>query len=322
MVRNLYWLIGGTLPLLLLASLMLGAADVSLVRLNEQDTFLLLASRVPRTLALVLAGMALAVAGTIMQMLARNAFVEPGTTGTLEAAMLGLVVMNLWLPGAPVIVKMAASCAVAMVSCLLLMNILSKIPLRSPIMVPLIGIMFGGVIGAVTTFIGYRYNLLQSINNWSQGDFSAIMRGRYELLWLGAVLCMLAYGYAHRLTLASLGQSITRNLGVSYRQVMFVGLMMVSLISAVTVVTVGMIPFLGLVVPNLVRLMLGDHLARTLPMVALVGASFVLACDLLARALRHPYEIPLGTLVGLFGSAFFVYLILRQPRRSHAKTHG
>lgn len=184
------------------------------------------------------------------------------------------------------------------------------------LLVPLIGIMLGGVISAVTTFFAYRFDLLQSLGAWMTGDFSGVLRGRYELLWIGFVFAIAAYLAADRFTVAGMGRDFTTNLGLNYRRVMALGLTIVSLVSAVVVVTVGMIPFLGLIVPNVVSLMIGDNMRRSVPWVATLGAVFVLACDIIGRTVRAPYEIPIGTVVGVIGSALFLYLLLR--KRHHA----
>lgn len=302
---------------LMLASLLVGVADLSWAALSDQDWLILLASRLPRTLALVLCGTSLAVSGLIMQMLVSNRFVEPGTTGTLEAATLGLLLMALFAPGLGVFTKMLVAALCALGGSLLFMALLRAIPLRSVVMVPLVGIMLGGVIGSVTLFIAYRFNLMQSLANWTNGDFSAVLRGRYELLWLTAALTGIAYAAANRFTLIGLGRNLAMNLGLGYRSVMLLGLIIVSLISAVTVVTAGVIPFLGLIVPNVVSLMLGDNLRRSLPWVAWLGAVLVLVCDLLGRLLRYPYEIPIGTVMGVLGSALFIYLLLKRTRPAY-----
>lgn len=302
---------------LMLASLLVGVADLSWAALSDQDWLILLVSRLPRTLALVLCGTSLAVSGLIMQMLVRNRFVEPGTTGTLEAATLGLLLMALFAPGLGIFTKMLVAALCALAGSLLFMALLRAIPLRSVVMVPLVGIMLGGVIGSVTLFIAYRHNLMQSLANWTNGDFSAVLRGRYELLWLAAGLTLVAYMTANRFTLIGLGRNLAMNLGLGYRSVMLLGLIIVSLISAVTVVTAGVIPFLGLIVPNVISLMMGDNLRRSLPWVAWLGAVLVLVCDLLGRLLRYPYEIPIGTVMGVLGSALFIYLLLKRTRPAY-----
>jgi len=306
---------------LAITSLFVGVSNVSLATLFAPDTSadalrVLLVSRIPRTLALILAGSSIAIAGLIMQMLVRNRFVEPSTAGTTESAGLGLLAVTLLAPDTPIFGKMLVAAAFALAGTALFLRILRQVPLRDVLLVPLIGIMLGGVISAVTTFFAYRFDLLQSLGAWMTGDFSGVLRGRYELLWIGFLFAIAAYLAADRFTVAGMGRDFTTNLGLNYRRVMALGLTIVSLVSAVVVVTVGMIPFLGLIVPNVVSLMIGDNMRRSVPWVATLGAVFVLSCDIIGRTVRAPYEIPIGTVVGVIGSALFLYLLLR--KRNHA----
>lgn len=306
---------------LAITSLLVGVSNVSLATLFAPDTSadalrVLLVSRIPRTLALILAGSSMAIAGLIMQMLVRNRFVEPSTAGTTESAGLGLLAVTLLAPDTPIFGKMLVAAAFALAGTALFLRILRQVPLRDVLLVPLIGIMLGGVISAVTTFFAYRFDLLQSLGAWMTGDFSGVLRGRYELLWIGFLFAIAAYLAADRFTVAGMGRDFTTNLGLNYRRVMALGLTIVSLVSAVVVVTVGMIPFLGLIVPNVVSLMIGDNMRRSVPWVATLGAVFVLSCDIIGRTVRAPYEIPIGTVVGVIGSALFLYLLLR--KRNHA----
>ncbi|MRG68068.1 iron chelate uptake ABC transporter family permease subunit [Rhizobium pusense] len=306
---------------LAITSLFVGVSNVSLATLFAPDTSadalrVLLVSRIPRTLALILAGSSMAIAGLIMQMLVRNRFVEPSTAGTTESAGLGLLAVTLLAPDTPIFGKMLVAAAFALAGTALFLRILRQVPLRDVLLVPLIGIMLGGVISAVTTFFAYRFDLLQSLGAWMTGDFSGVLRGRYELLWIGFLFAIAAYLAADRFTVAGMGRDFTTNLGLNYRRVMALGLTIVSLVSAVVVVTVGMIPFLGLIVPNVVSLMIGDNMRRSVPWVATLGAVFVLSCDIIGRTVRAPYEIPIGTVVGVIGSALFLYILLR--KRNHA----
>nr|WP_210308954.1 ABC transporter permease [Ochrobactrum sp. CM-21-5] len=306
--------------ILAVISLFIGVSDVSLHTLfgassTDRATEVLIVSRIPRTLAIILAGMSLAVAGMIMQMLTRNRFVEPSTAGTVESASLGILLVILFAPETPVLGKMLVASITAMAGTALFLRILRSIPLRSVLVVPLVGIMLGGVISAITTFIAYRFDLLQSLNAWTTGDFSGVLRGRYELLWLAFFLTVIAYIAADRFTVAGMGEDFTTNLGLNYRRVVTLGLAIVSMVSASVVVTVGMIPFLGLIVPNVVSMFIGDNMRRAVPWVAVLGAGLVLACDIAGRLIRFPYEIPIGTMMGVVGSVIFLYLLLRRGSR-------
>jgi len=304
---------------LALTSLLVGVSPVSVQNLlmggDERAMMVLLVSRIPRTLALILAGMGMAMAGMIMQMLARNRFVEPSTAGTTESAGLGMLVVLLFFPDAPVWIKMIIASLFALLGTALFLRILRMLPLRSVLLVPLVGIMLGGVIASITTFFAYRFELLQSLNAWTTGDFSSVLRGRYEMLWVSAGLTGIAWIAADRFTVAGMGEDFTTNLGLNYRRVLTLGLVIVSLISAIVVVTVGMIPFLGLIVPNVVSMIMGDNMRRSIPWIALFGAGFVLACDIIGRVINQPYEIPIGTVVGVVGSVIFLYLLLRKDAR-------
>lgn len=316
------WLLVASLVVasLALISLLIGVGDFSLQSLRDpayrdHAWQLLAVSRGPRTMALILAGASLSVAGLIMQMIARNRFVEPSTAGTAESASLGIMAVTLLAPGLPMFGKMMVASGFALIGTLLFLQILKRIPLRSVLIVPLVGMMLGGVIDSVTTFLAYRHQLLQSLSAWTTGDFSSVLQGRYELLWIALLLTVVGYIAADRFTVAGLGEAFTTNLGLRYHRVVALGLTLVAMITAVVVVTVGMIPFLGLVVPNLVAMAVGDNARRAIPWVAIAGAGFVLACDVLGRLVRYPYEIPVGTVAGVIGCAAFLFLLLKKNAR-------
>ncbi|MFF5794325.1 ABC transporter permease [Paeniglutamicibacter sp. NPDC012692] len=316
------WLAVGTIGVLALAfvSLFVGVSEVTLPQLLSGDAGaweLLWISRLPRTLAVLLAGTAVAVAGLIMQLMVRNRFVEPSTVGTVESATLGILVVTVALPAAPLILKMGVASVFAIGGTALFLAVLSRLPSRNTLLVPIVGIMLGGVIGSVTTFFAYKYDLLQTLGNWMIGDFSGVLRGRYELLWIVAVLTLIGYVAADRFTVAGLGADFTTNLGMNHRAIMRLGLVLVSLISAVVVTTVGSVPFLGLIVPNIVSLLFGDNLRRAVPWTALFGAGFVLVCDVIGRTIRYPYEVPVGMVMSVLGATVFLALLLR-TRKSHA----
>ena len=182
---------------------------------------------------------------------------------------------------------------------------------------PLVGIMLGGIVAAVTTFFAYRLDLLQSLSQWSQGSFAGVMKGRYELVWLAAVMMIIAWFAADRFSVIGMGEDFATSLGVSYRAVTALGMVVVAVITAAVLVTAGMLPFLGLVVPNVVSLMIGDNVRRAIPVTAALGAVFIVVCDLMARSLRQPYEIPLSVVVGIIGAGVFLWLLLRRGSRAH-----
>lgn len=311
------------MALLIVMSLSIGVADFSWSGLYQDlvsqsanaDSALMMISRLPRTIAIILTGVAMAVSGLIIQVVLKNRFVEPSMVGATQSAALGLLVVSLLFPASALIVKMGVATVAAVLGMMLFMVIIHRIPPTDFLLIPLIGIVFGGIIDAMTTFIAYQTETLQMLSVWQFGDFSGVLAGRYELLWLTGGLCVLAYMLADKLTIVGLGDNIALNLGISRRQVTWLGVAMVAMMSAVVVVTVGMIPFIGLVVPNIVSRMMGDKLKRSLPAVALLGASAVLLCDIIGRAIRYPFEIPVATVFGVVGTVVFLWLLLRSPSR-------
>ncbi len=299
------------------ASLFVGVQDLSLLQLfhlSDEQMNTLFSSRIPRLMGIVLAGMSLSLCGFIMQSMTRNKFVSPTTAGTMDWAKLGILTAMLVFTQASPLMKMAIAFLFTLAGNLLFLKILRHIKVNDTIYVPLVGLMFGGIVSSISTFIAYKYDLIQNVSAWLQGDFSLIVQGRYELLYVSVPLLIIAYLYADRFTVAGMGESFAVNLGLTYKRVMAVGLVIVSMITSVTILTVGMLPFLGLIIPNIVSIYRGDHLKKSLPHTALLGAIFVLICDVLGRVIIYPYEISVGLMVGIIGSAIFLYMLLRRKR--------
>ena len=295
-------------------SLFIGVSDIGIsdvLGAESSKMLLFVESRVPRLAAILLSGSAMGVVGLIMQSLVRNRFVAPTTAGTVDAASLGLVIATIWFAGVSIFLKMTIAVIFALAGTALFMVLVQRLRYADIIVVPLIGIMLGGVIQAAATFLALRYDLLQSLSAWTNGDFSGILRGRYELLYLVGAMTLVSYLFANRFTLAGMGRDVAVNLGVNYHRVLYGGMALAASVSAVVVVVVGGIPFLGLVVPNLVTMAMGDNLRRVLPVTAVSGAFFVLVCDIGSRTIRFPYEIPVGTVVGVVGGAIFLAFVLR-----------
>ncbi len=139
------------------------------------------------------------------------------------------------------------------------MRILGKIQFKNVIFVPLVGIMFGNIIGSITDFIAYKYDLTQNVGAWMQGDFSMILKGNYEILYITIPMIIIAYAYANRFTIAGMGEDFATNLGLNYKKVVNLGLVIVALVTVCVVVTAGSIPYIGLIVPNIVSLYRGVH---------------------------------------------------------------
>jgi len=272
-------------------------------------------TRVPRTIALVLAGGAMAMAGLVMQLLTQNRFVEPTTTGTTEWAGLGLITVMVLFPGASIVARMGGAIIAAFVGTMIFFLFLRRVSLRSSLIVPIIGIMLGAVVGSVTTFVALQTDMLQSLGVWFAGSFTSVMRGQYEFLWLVALVGIAIFIVADRFTVAGLGEEIATNVGLDYNRIILLGTGLIAVATGVVTVVVGNLPFVGLIVPNIVSLVRGAGLRSNLPWVCLLGIALVTVCDLVGRTIIAPFEVPVSLILGIVGSVVFVALLFRQRRR-------
>lgn len=298
---------------LLVASLLTGVYDIS-GSPDGADMFQI--TRIPRTIALVLAGASMAMAGLVMQLLTQNRFVEPTTTGTTEWAGLGLLTVMVLVPQPSLPLRMAGAVIAAFIGTMIFFLFLKRVSLRSSLIVPIVGIMLGAVVGAVSTYLALATNTLQSLGVWFAGSFTSVLRGQYEMLWIVAVVGVIVFVVADRLTVAGLGEEIATNVGLDYDRIMLLGTALIAVVTGVVTVVVGNLPFLGLIVPNIVSMLRGDDLRSNLPWVCLLGIGIVTLCDLIGRTIVMPFEVPVSLILGIVGAVVFVLLLLRQRRRA------
>ncbi|WP_232698137.1 ABC transporter permease [Brevibacillus daliensis] len=302
-----------------IASVFIGVSNISpldLFSLTEEELQVLFVSRVPRLVSIVIAGMSMSIIGLIMQQLTRNKFVSPTTAGTMDSARFGILIALMVFSNATPIQKMLVAFIFALLGTFIFMKILDRIKFKDVIFIPLVGLMFGNIVSSITTFFAYKNDMIQNMASWLHGDFSLIIKGQYEMIYISIPLLIIAYLFANKFTLAGMGEEFAINLGLNYKRVVNIGLVIVAMVSSVVILTVGTIPFLGLIIPNIVTIYHGDNLKKNLPHTALLGAVFVLACDIFGRVIIYPYEISIGLTVGVIGSAIFIYLLLR------GKAHG
>lgn len=306
-----------TLVVFALISIFYGNAGVSPLELLTPDSErinLLFVTRLPRLVAIVVAGGGMCVAGMIMQTIARNRFVSPSTVGTVAWCKLGILCGTLLFLQMPIMLRMAVAFVFSLLGTFLFMRVLARVQVRNIVTVPLIGIILGSVVESFNTYLATRHDLVQNMESWLQGSIALIVRGRYELLYLGIPVAALMYLYATKFTIAGMGRDFAQGLGLNHRQVMTIGLSLSALMTSVVTITVGGLPFVDLVIPNLVSVFRGDNLRSNLLDTALLGANFVLVCDLVSRYVMRPYEVPVGVTASLIGGSLFIWLLARRNR--------
>lgn len=296
---------------LLVASLLTGQYDVFGA---DNGAAMFGITRLPRTIALVLAGAAMAVSGLVMQLLTQNRFVEPSTTGTTEWAGLGLLFVMSIAPTASILTKMVGAVIFSFLGTVVFFIFLRRVTLRSSLIVPIIGIMLGAVVSAVSTFFALMTNMLQQLGIWFMGSFTAVYKGQYEVLWLVLFVLVAVYIYADRLTVVGLGEDVATNVGLNYNRMLLLGTGLIAIATGVVTVVVGSLPFLGLIVPNIVSMVRGDDLRSNVPWVCLLGIGIVTVCDLAGRLIIAPFEMPVSVILGVIGAVVFIIMIVRSTR--------
>lgn len=301
------------LAVLSAASLFVGVIDINLSALLSGDMEQLeifLISRLPRLLAILCTGVGMSVAGLIMQQLCMNKFVSPSTGATISSAQFGILLALLFMPNSTLWGRAVFAFAAAILGTWIFVWFIQRIQFKDVVMVPLVGIMFGNVIGGITNYLAYKYEMTQALSSWLVGHFSLVLRGRYEIVYLVVPLVILAFLFANHFNIVGMGRDFSKNLGVPYNVVLLMGLTIAAMITASVVVVVGSISYIGLIVPNVVAMFKGDKIRGTLVDTALFGAIFVLVCDMIGRVVIAPYELPIELIVGIVGSVIFIALLL------------
>ncbi len=281
---------------------------------NTQQMQLFLISRLPRLLAVLCTGMGMSVAGLIMQQLCMNKFVSPSTGATLSSAKFGILIALLFMPNSTLWSRALFSFVFAILGTWIFVWFIQRIQFKDTVMVPLVGIMFGNIIGGVTSFLAYQYEMTQALSSWEVGHFSLIIRGRYELVYMVVPLLILAFVFANHFNIVGMGRDFSKNLGVHYNLVLYSGLTIAAVITASIVVIVGSISFVGLIVPNIIGMIKGDKIRGTLIDTALFGALFVLVCDIIGRVVIAPYEVAIELIIGVTGSLLFICILFYRLR--------
>jgi iron complex transport system permease protein len=274
--------------------------------------------RLPRVLLAGLVGAALAVAGAAYQGLFRNPLADPYLIGVAQGAALGAVVGFLlpWsvagLSLIPALAFLSALMAVAVVYSIARVG--KTLPVTTLI---LAGVALGAFLGSITAYLmiisGDR---LHGILSWLMGRFSL---GNWEQVWVIAAPCVVGvviiWIHARPLNVMQLDEEQAQQLGINVERVKLILLVAATLITAAAVSFVGTIGFVGIIVPHAVRLIWGPDHRFLLPLTTLVGASFLILADTVARTMLAPTEIPVGVITAFLGAPFFLYL-LRQKKRA------
>lgn len=299
--------------ILTIISLLTGVYDIGSDPHGMEMFFI---TRIPRTISLLLTGAAMAMSGVVLQLITQNKLVEPTTMGTIEWAGLGLLFSYALNPFPSLFLRMTFAIIFSFIGTVVFFLFINKIKLKTSLGVPIIGMMLGAVVSATTTFLGLALQMSQVLESWFVGSFSSVQIGRYEYLWGIAIISIIIFIFADKLTLSGLGKDVTKSLGGNYNLIIIIGVAITSLLTGIVAAVIGNLPFLGLIVPNIVSMYRGDDLKSNLPWIMVLGSGIIMACDIVSRSLISPFEVPVSLILGSFGALCFIIIILKQRKRT------
>lgn len=272
--------------------------------------------RMPRVFCGILAGTNLALAGCILQGILRNPLADPGIIGVTAGAGLFAMVIMIILPEitnlVPIAAFIGAMVAVAIVFALSWHRGVQ--PLRMILAGVAVAAFFGGAQTALMVFYSDR---IQSTINWMAGGFQGASWSHVSMILPYTLLGLAAVFFISRwLNALQLGEDTARSIGLPVEKIRFVLLILAALLAASAVSVAGMLGFVGLVIPHMVRLVTGSDFDYLLPCSAIWGAAFVSMTDSASRLALAPIEVPVGVFMSFFGAPFFLYLLKKGMKSS------
>lgn len=275
--------------------------------------------RVPRTCVAGAVGMCLALAGAILQGVMRNPLASPNTIGVSSGAGLAATITLVLLPNHDYLLTPFAFVGAFLIT--IIIYTLSWKDGINPLRMILSGIAISSLIGAIIdTILIFYPDRVQNTLGFTIGSLSAKTWADFKLIYMYAIVGFLASMLlSKKLNILMLGDEIATSLGVRVERLRMVLIILSSLLAASAISVVGMLGFVGLVVPHIIRLVIGSDYRYLFPASALFGSALVIFCDTIARTIVEPIELPVGIILSVLGAPFFLYL-LRGGLKNHAKS--
>lgn len=316
-----YKLIGGILLFICMfvAAIVFGAADISV-----KDVWLALTSkevgekisiireiRLPREVAAIFVGTALAVSGAIMQGITRNPLADPGLLGLTAGANAALAITIAFIPSANYFGTMIACFIGAAVGATMVFGIgTMKKGGFSPLRIVLAGSAVTAFLIAVAEGIGIYFKISKDISMWTAGGMIGTSWSQLQVIVpfiiIGVIISLFL---SRQLTILSLNEEVAVGLGQNIAYIKAILFVVIVLLAGASVALVGNMAFIGLMVPHIVRAIVGTDYRYIIPMSAILGAAFMLLADTLGRTLNAPYETPVAAIISIIGLPFFLFIV-------------
>lgn len=328
-----YILFSTIMPILLVVvtimSISLGTKSIPLETVIEAiihydkdnvDHQIVWSGRVPRALAVLFVGAFLAAAGALMQGVTRNFLASPSIMGVTDGSAFFITMAFVFVPGISSFNLVLLSMLGSLFGGALVFGFASFIKNGlSPVRLAIIGTVIGTFISSIGTAIAMYHQISQTITMWYNSKVHMVeMDLIYLCVPIGMIGLLLSVLLARAVTITALGEEVAMGLGQNTRAVKVLSMLAVAILTGTAVALVGKIAFVGLVVPHIVRMLMGVDYRIIIPCSAVMGAFFLAACDLIGRYINFPFETPIGVVTALIGVPFFLYLIRRKGGEKYA----
>jgi iron complex transport system permease protein len=265
--------------------------------------------RLPRTLIAMMVGANLAVAGALLQAVMRNPLADPGLIGVSTGGGLAAVTIMLAFPSLSAMVPMAAFVG-GTIACFMVITLAWKQGI-DPLRIILAGVAVNAVLGGGMSLVSLLYSdRLQGVLAWLNGSIAAKSWHHFSILWpytiVGLIVGLICISTANML---QLGEDVAKNLGVKVTSARISLCMVAAFLAGISVSVVGLIGFIGLIIPHIARLLVGSDYRFMLPISMLMGAAFLVLADTASRTVFSPVELPVGLFMAIIGGPFFLYLL-------------
>ena len=315
--------------LITVISIMYGTKDISIVTVwdaifhfdeGNVDHQIVRTGRVPRAIAVLVVGGFLAVAGAVMQGITRNYLASPSLMGVNDGSAFVITLAIIFFPGLPNYQMILLSMIGSVLGAGLVFGFGSLIKNGlSPVRLAIIGTVIGTFLSSIASAIAMYYQVSQTVVVWYNTKVQSVDPAMLSLsIPFGMVGIALAIMSARAITITSLGEDIAIGLGQKTKAVRLLSMFSVVLLTGTAVALVGKIAFIGLVIPHVVRFLVGEDYRFIIPCSLLVGAFFLSLCDLISRYVNFPFETPIGVITAIIGVPFFLYLIRTRGGEKHA----
>jgi iron complex transport system permease protein len=307
-----------------MAAMVFGAADTSIKEIwlsltsnVKTDTIIMIREiRLPREVAAIVVGAALSVSGAIMQGLTRNPLADPGLLGLTAGANAALALTMALIPGAGYMTITIACFIGAAIGVIMVFGIgAMKKGGFSPLRIVLAGAAVSAFLYAVAEGIGLYFKISKDVSMWTAGGLMGTSWSQLKVIIPFIVIGIgVSFYLARQLTILSLNEEVAVGLGQKTSQIKFVLFIVIVLLAGSSVALVGNMAFIGLMIPHIVRMVVGTDYRFVLPMSAIIGASFMLLADTIGRTINAPYETPIYAVVSMLGLPFFLFVVHKGGR--------